>query len=583
MREPHNKLLQAALGYATDAQHPLKVFPAPPGDKKSYYSKEYASDGARWGATDNPKLIKKYWHENPEANIGLPTGAVNGFFVVEVDTKEGHAKLTVDGQQSLDKLIADNGGEWPKTRTVRSPSGSLHYYFAQPIGFECKTSQSELGEGIDVLGDRAMVIAPPSVSPKKYPGKCYEVVDHSPIAAAPAWLLELVRDKLKSRKGNGKPHDDDALAPIEQLAAAMEVIPNDHAGVVWQYTNCAGDLDEETGFDGWCKIGMALYRASGGKDEGFAIFDAWSAKNKDKYDADNTHERWYKQFASSEPVQVGAGTIFMAADLAEPGWRHIYEQEHAEQPTPDSDDDDEPTPSPQEPPEPTGPDDEQPSSPPPKPQKIKPPKWRMKGKEIAHSMHNARLALTALGAECSHDLFHDKIELKHRGDDFHHELEPYLGEVSEYIIVRLRQVISDVFKFDPDDKAVRDAVISLAQEHRFNPVVDMLDKAEAEWDRVPRLDKAAVNYFNVEDTNSTAPPFAFISLQAFAAQDCRDANTTPCPCSKVRKAGINRQRCESWRSTTRIFPTLKSSDSTPRRCRNSLLRYGYTRTPNCRE
>ena len=42
--------------------------------------------------------------------------------------------------------------------------------------------------------------------------------------------------------------------------------------------------------------------------------------------------------------------------------------------------------------------------------------------------------------------------------------------------------------------------ISLALEHCFNPVADMLDKAEAEWDGVERLDRMAVDYLNCEDT-----------------------------------------------------------------------------------
>jgi hypothetical protein len=321
MHDNLNTLLQAALAYAT--KHRLKVFPAPPGEKKSYYSKEYADDGARWGATNNPNLLKKYWRENPEANIGLPTGAENGFFVVEVDTKEGHATLTVDGQQSLDKLIADNGGEWPQTRTVRSPSGSRHFYFTHPAGRKVNSSTSELGEGIDVKGDGGMVIAPPSVNPK-YPDRCYEVEnpDEGTINA-PAWLLDLVCKKPGTNQQSGEPQ-----APIEKLAAAMEIIPNDDVGVVWEYTDPeTGELKKMTGRDGWAKIGLALYRASGGSDEGCAIFDKWSAKNLDKYHG-GARETWCKKFARSPPNRIGAGTIFMLANAVQPGFSRDWDQEH---------------------------------------------------------------------------------------------------------------------------------------------------------------------------------------------------------------------------------------------------------------
>jgi predicted P-loop ATPase len=60
--------------------------------------------------------------------------------------------------------------------------------------------------------------------------------------------------------------------------------------------------------------------------------------------------------------------------------------------------------------------------------------------------------------------------------------------------------MSDKFGFDLEDKATRDAVRSLALNNCFNPVCDMIDKAEADWDGVGRLEKAAVTHFNCADT-----------------------------------------------------------------------------------
>ena len=64
----------------------------------------------------------------------------------------------------------------------------------------------------------------------------------------------------------------------------------------------------------------------------------------------------------------------------------------------------------------------------------------------------------------------------------------------------LRQLLSDHFGFDLTDKHVRDAVKSLALEHCFDPVADMLAEAEANWDGVARLDRMAADYLNCEDT-----------------------------------------------------------------------------------
>jgi hypothetical protein len=156
----NNRILTAALDYASRG---WAVFPVPPGTKRSYKRGEF-SNGRRWGATRDPDEIRKDWERWPNANIGLPTGADNGFFVVETDTPQGHA---VDGAESLRRLEVIYG-ELPVTLMARSPSGSIHRYFKWPEdGRVIKNSTSKIGRGIDVRGEGGMVIAPPSVAPGK--------------------------------------------------------------------------------------------------------------------------------------------------------------------------------------------------------------------------------------------------------------------------------------------------------------------------------------------------------------------------------------------------------------------------------
>jgi predicted P-loop ATPase len=130
------------------------------------------------------------------------------------------------------------------------------------------------------------------------------------------------------------------------------------------------------------------------------------------------------------------------------------------------------------------------------------PNWRerLSNRDPKPSMHNTRLAITALGIECSHDTFHNTLLFGYSGDTIRHQVQFFLGEVNDHGIMALRQIISDRFSFDPTERFTRDAVISLALEHCFDPVCDMLDKAEADWDGVERLDRMAVDYFNSEDT-----------------------------------------------------------------------------------
>jgi hypothetical protein len=127
------------------------------------------------------------------------------------------------------------------------------------------------------------------------------------------------------------------------------------------------------------------------------------------------------------------------------------------------------------------------------------PDWRERRNDGSPtpSMQNARLALDAVGMTCRLDTFHSKMLIE-RTD------KSIVGEVDDNIIMTLRRMMSDQFGFDLTERHVRDAVISLALERRFDPVCDMLAEAEKNWDKVERLDRMAAAYFNCEDTKLNA-------------------------------------------------------------------------------
>ena len=114
------RCLPAALAYAARG---WCIFPAPRGTKKSHKAAEH-SDGRRWGATDNPDEIRRDYAHWPQANVGIPTGAENGIWVLEADTKEGGHEH--DGIAALCALEAKYGA-LPATLQAQSPSGSLHF------------------------------------------------------------------------------------------------------------------------------------------------------------------------------------------------------------------------------------------------------------------------------------------------------------------------------------------------------------------------------------------------------------------------------------------------------------------------
>lgn len=118
----------------------------------------------------------------------------------------------------------------------------------------------------------------------------------------PRWLVEMVRDKRRKSLPA-----DTAEVNLEDLAIAIDAIPNS-IKVTW---------------DEWNRVGMAVWRATGGGTEGFRLFREWSRKwprYDAKRDAKVTVDRWHA-YSRSPPTHLTAATIFWLADQADRSWR----------------------------------------------------------------------------------------------------------------------------------------------------------------------------------------------------------------------------------------------------------------------
>jgi hypothetical protein len=318
-----NSCLSAALAYAAKSP-PLQVLAVPPGTKKSYYSKKCDPDDRRWGATCNKHTIEHYWRQHPDANVGIATGEVSGLIVIETDTKAGHPNLAVDdGEDSLKALYAANGSAWPPdTMTIRSPTGSDHYWFAYPDiddNFTIKGSTSKLGIGIDVLGDGNIVIAPPSVKPGV--GK-YERINETGAKLPPQWLTDLIKEEIVVNREPGAPEEP----RIERLAFALNLLSNDDSSR-WQIVDNDGVVEKEfTGWDGYNEIGMAIYRAR--PDDGFPLFNEFSRKHP-RYKNNEAYNRHkWRCYTRCPPKHIGVGTIYAILNDEHPGELSVWNYEH---------------------------------------------------------------------------------------------------------------------------------------------------------------------------------------------------------------------------------------------------------------
>jgi bifunctional DNA primase/polymerase-like protein/primase-like protein len=284
-----NERLDAALEYV---RRGWEIFPAT--RMKTGYSIQSRGfdNGAPWGKTKDEAEVREYWRRLPNANIGLPMGIGSSIFDVETDTAAGHTNLTKDGAESLAALERQHG-KLPATLMFVSPSGSAHRLFRHPgADFRVEHSTSKLGIGIDVIGDGFMSVVPPS---RKGKGR-YEWINDLPVAAAPQWLLDLVRKPAPARRTL----ESDAELPSRELVElVLALLPN--------------DSDE---YDDWKDLGMAIWASSAG--DGFDLFDAWSRKWHG-YNAANTRIAW-EQIKSAPPERYGPRAIINKLAEIMPDW-----------------------------------------------------------------------------------------------------------------------------------------------------------------------------------------------------------------------------------------------------------------------
>lgn len=112
---------------------------------------------------------------------------------------------------------------------------------------------------------------------------------------------------------------------------------------------------------------------------------------------------------------------------------------------------------------------------------------------------NARVGLDALGVKARLDLFHHKVVVSYQGEDrvLEESITDFLNDRAEAALVG---IMIKRWGFDPSDLQLHRALIIMATEHAFDPVLDYLDECQGKWDGVRRLDDMAATYFGCAGT-----------------------------------------------------------------------------------
>ena len=237
---------------------------------------------------------------------------------VECDSAPRKARRDLTALLGEPTVVVESGGVWTDPATGEAENKAhLHWRLTEPTREEADHARLKRARRLACAFVGADTTAISLVHPLRWPGsvhrkgapKLARIVAQSENEIELGKALDILEaacltepERKPSRlwstlMGAG----GDALAgDLLDVAAALAAIPN--ADLEWA---------------DWNKVGMAAWKATEGR--GFAAFDAWSQRSP-KYDAEGTAGRW-EHYSNSPPERIGAGTLFMLAAEAVPGWR----------------------------------------------------------------------------------------------------------------------------------------------------------------------------------------------------------------------------------------------------------------------
>ena len=151
-------------------------------------------------ASRDPAVLQVLWTNYPGPLIGVPTGAVSGIDVLDIDAKHPEAR----------GWWAANRTRLPLTRVHRTRSGGLHLLFRHAGGVNC--SAGRIVRGIDVRGVGGFIVW--------WPAAGFPVLRDAPIAPWPEDLVCRLRSKPPSPQPPRPVVPDDRR--IRKILACLE-------------------------------------------------------------------------------------------------------------------------------------------------------------------------------------------------------------------------------------------------------------------------------------------------------------------------------------------------------------------------
>jgi hypothetical protein len=268
-------------------------------------------------------------HLAADGNVAIRLGSGSGD-IVDIDLDAPETVELADRYLPATDAVFGRPGK-PRSHRLYIAPRATYAAFADPL--DGSTLLELRADGRE--GGAHLTVIPPSVTGGERREWCGDSISLATISAAvlarrAAWLaIGALVARHVSRYAAERPGPDLASLLWEAdpalgrpayrwLGERAPDEPRRHSKPWRDMTNAelrlaeiTADITNNCDWLGWNRIGMALYAASGGSEEGFIAFDDLSARSV-KYDPHTTRERW-NNYHRSPPSRIGIGTLLHLA------------------------------------------------------------------------------------------------------------------------------------------------------------------------------------------------------------------------------------------------------------------------------
>jgi hypothetical protein len=245
-----------------------------------------------WESDSSNTHIEQHWSQHPEHQLGILTDSQ--LIVLDADSF-----TAVQALKALEKAFEINPNLIVKT------SKGEHHYFARPLGVVAKLQSYNTNlhpERIDIKTGRSLVVVPPS------DGKSIVLDEISHISELRPVTQEFVDAIMRH---NGVDLTSSEIAQPKKPTRTKYPIRHFSTSEITAYLN---HIDPDCGYQDWVNIGMALHNEYEGSNEGFEIYDTWSAKGSKYSNTNDLHRKWQSFDGNSGPSITVATIKKLAKD-----------------------------------------------------------------------------------------------------------------------------------------------------------------------------------------------------------------------------------------------------------------------------